>query len=277
MWITAVSQVRCSRICSILVGVLATGLSLLPVAGHAQGVSVAAASSLRFAMPELIQRFESQQGVEVRTTYGASGNFQRQIEQGAPFEVFLSADDERARALEDKGLTESEGKTYALGRLAWLQRDGQPLPPEDAPLEAVRQAVERYEADGVKARIALANPLHAPYGVAAQQVLEHADLWQRSRPLQVMGENVAQAAQFSLSAEAAGGLVAYSLVVASPEQDKQGYRLIPSDWHSPLVQRMVLVKGASEDARAFFEFMSSPEAAELLSRYGFSTPNPSEE
>lgn len=277
MLITAFFQVRCSRISSILAGILAMGLSLLPMAGHAQGVSVAAASSLRFAMPELIQRFESLQGVEVRTTYGASGNFQRQIEQGAPFEVFLSADEERARALEDKGLTEGEGRTYALGRLVWLQRGGQPMPPEDTPLEAVRQAVERYEADGTKARIALANPLHAPYGVAAQQVLEHADLWQRSRPLQVMGENVAQAAQFALSAEAAGGLVAYSLVVASPEQDKQSYRLIPSDWHSPLAQRMVLVKGASEDARAFFEFMSSPEAAELLSRYGFSTPNPSEE
>lgn len=242
---------------------------------QAETVTVAVASSLQFAMPELVERFEAEHDDQVRVTFGASGNLLRQIQQGAPFEVFLSADEARARTLEDEGLSEGEGRTYALGRLVWLQSKDHPLPAEDDPLQAVRQAIAESSSGDGRQRIALANPEHAPYGMAAREVLEQAGLWQDSETLRIVGENVAQAAQFSLSAEAIGGFSAYSLVSAPELEGRATWRLIPEQWHHPLVQRMVLVDGAGGGARAFFEFMQSPEAEEVLTRFGFSVPGAS--
>lgn len=242
---------------------------------QAETVTVAAASSLQFAMPELVERFEAEHDDQVRVTFGASGNLLRQIQQGAPFEVFLSADEARARTLEDEGVSDGEGRTYALGRLVWLQSKDRPLPNEDDPLQAVRQAIADSSSGDSRLRIALANPEHAPYGLAAREVLEQADLWQDSEALRIVGENVAQAAQFSLSAESIGGFSAYSLVSAPELEGRATWRLIPEQWHHPLVQRMVLVDGAGDGARAFFDFMQSPEAEEVLTRFGFSVPDAS--
>ncbi|WP_306168554.1 molybdate ABC transporter substrate-binding protein [Halomonas sp. MMSF_3323] len=258
---------------------LGLSLGLAPMSAVADRVHVAAASSLQFAMPSLIERFKTSDSdaskdgdIDLSVTFGASGNLQRQIEQGAPFALFLSADERRARDLEQAGLTQGEGVDYAQGRLVWLQRDDRPLPPQDAPLEAVREAVVGLEQGGPVRRIALANPRHAPYGMAAREVLERQGLWQASEPLQLLGENVAQAAQFALSAEASGGLVAYSLVKAPRLAERAGWRLIPADWHRPLVQRMVLLEGAGAGAEAFFDFLQTPEAQEILRDYGFTAP-----
>ncbi|ALM54750.1 hypothetical protein AR456_15680 [Halomonas huangheensis] len=243
------------------------------VAAHAETITVAAASSLQFAMPELVERFEAEHDDDVRVTFGASGNLLRQIQQGAPFEIFLSADEARARTLEQQGLSDGEGLTYALGRLVWLQSKEHPLPDEGDPLQAVRQAIAQAQKSGTRQRFALANPEHAPYGMAAREVLEREGLWQDSQDLRIVGENVAQAAQFSLSAEAIGGFSAYSLVTAPELEERAAWRLIPEQWHAPLVQRMVLVKDAGEGARSFFDFMQSPEAGEILNRFGFSIPD----
>ncbi|MDX5434934.1 MAG: molybdate ABC transporter substrate-binding protein [Halomonas sp.] len=234
---------------------------------------VAAASSLQFAFPELLAAFGAETGHSVRVNYGASGNFRRQIQQGAPFEVFLSADEINVEALEEAGLLEEGSEVYAVGRLVWLQRAGRgDLPPENDPLAGVREALAAYAQGEGRQRIALANPEHAPYGVAARQVIEQAGLWEATTPLRVFGENVSQAAQFALSDDARGGLVAESLVLAPPLAERGDFLLIPEAWHEPLVQRMALVKGAGETARAFYAWLQEDEAREILSRYGFRLP-----
>jgi molybdate transport system substrate-binding protein len=233
--------------------------------------TVAAASDLQFALPEVVERFQANTGRDVHLNFGSSGNFRRQIGQGAPFELFLSADEAYVHALHEAGHTEDAGTLYAIGRLAWLQRAGRDdLPESSDPLAGVRDAIRRHGQGEGRPRIALANPEHAPYGVAARQALEHVDLWEASAPLRVLGENVSQAAQFALSAEARGGMVAWSL--ALPLADRADAVLIPETWHAPLKQRMVLIEGAGETARTFYAWLQGPEAREILEGHGFHLP-----
>jgi molybdate transport system substrate-binding protein len=229
---------------------------------------VAAASDLQFALTEAAEQFQQETGHALRLNFGSSGNFRRQIAQGAPFELYLSADERYVQALYKEGHTQDEGVIYAIGRLVWLQRAGRgDLPSADAPLAGVEAALE---AQGTTERIALANPEHAPYGVAAQQALEHAGLWQQTEPLRVLGENVSQAAQFALSDDARGGLVAYSLALAPALSERSEYILIPEGWHSSLRQRMVLTNQAGEVASNFYHWLQQDEGQSILRRYGFS-------
>ncbi|TFH86058.1 molybdate ABC transporter substrate-binding protein [Billgrantia azerbaijanica] len=249
-------------------------LLLLP-AGAAQAGTpiVAVASSLQFAFPELMAAFRDATGQDVRVNYGASGNFRRQISQGAPFELFLSADEVSVLALHEEGRLEDAGTVYAIGRLVWLQRRGEDvLPDGETPLAAVRAALDAHAAGDGRERIALANPEHAPYGVAARQALQHAGLWAASEPLRVMGENVAQAAQFALASDSRGGLVAQSLAVAPAVAARSEYVPIPDDWHARLAQRMALVEGAGDAARALYAWLQQDAAREILARYGFEPP-----
>ncbi|WP_254275588.1 molybdate ABC transporter substrate-binding protein [Halomonas sp. 3H] len=235
--------------------------------------TVAAASDLQFALTEAAERFRAETDRELRLNFGSSGNFRRQISQGAPFELYLSADEAYVLALHEEGRTEGEGVVYAIGRLAWLQRPGRDdLPGEDEPLAGVREALAAHAAGEGRPRLALANPEHAPYGVAAKQALEHAGLWEETLPLRVMGENVSQAAQFALSSDARGGLVAWSLALAPSLADRSDHVLIPEAWHAPLVQRMALVQGAGETARAFYAWLQEEPAREILAEYGFRLP-----
>jgi len=252
---------------------LALSLLLPCVAAQAATPIVAVASSLQFAFPELMTAFQDETGQEVRINYGASGNFRRQISQGAPFELFLSADEVSVLALHEEGRLEDAGTVYAIGRLVWLQRRGEAaLPDAEAPLAAVQAALDAHAAGAGRERIALANPEHAPYGVAARQALEHAGLWAASEPLRVMGENVAQAAQFALASDSRGGLVAQSLAVAPAVAERSEFVPIPADWHAPLAQRMALVEGASDEARALYAWLQQDTAREILARYGFEPP-----
>ncbi|MDR5897520.1 molybdate ABC transporter substrate-binding protein [Halomonas vilamensis] len=233
---------------------------------------VAAASDLQFALSEAADAFTQQTGEQVRLNFGSSGNFRRQIAQGAPFELYLSADEDYVFALNEEGYTRDEGVLYAVGRLVWLQPKGAgTLPRQEAPLAAVEAAIAA-QASGERQRIALANPEHAPYGVAAQQTLEHAGLWHATTPLQVLGENVSQAAQFALSNDTRGGLVAYSLALAPALAEKSDYVLIPESWHAPLNQRMVLTQNAGETATAFYHWLQSEKGRAILQDYGFSVP-----
>ncbi|MGM0784095.1 MAG: molybdate ABC transporter substrate-binding protein [Pseudomonadota bacterium] len=253
---------------------LALSLLLLTGTVQAGAPTVAAASDLQFALTEAAERFTADTGREVRLNFGSSGNFRRQIRQGAPFELYLSADEAYVLALHEEGHTVDEGVIYAEGRLVWLQRAGQgDLPQSEAPLAVVRRAIERHAAGEGRPRLALANPDHAPYGVAAKQALEHAGLWEASAPLRVLGENVSQAAQFALAGDARGGLVAYSLALAPTVAERSEHVLIPADWHAPLVQRMALIEGAGETARAFYAWLQEQEAQVILARYGFSGPD----
>lgn len=232
---------------------------------------VAAASSLQFALEEAAQQFTQQTGQALRLNFGSSGNFRRQIAQGAPFELFLSANEGYVQALYDEGHVDDAGVIYARGRLAWVQPVGRyAQPDEQTPLAGVEEAIAALE-EGQRLRIAIASPEHAPYGVAAQEVLQKAGLWETSEPLRVQGENVSQAMQFALSDEARGGLVAYSLAVAPALAGRSETVLIPEAWHTPLRQRMVLTPQATRAAHAFYEWLQQPEAKAIFDTYGFST------
>ncbi|MBF60203.1 molybdate ABC transporter substrate-binding protein [Halomonas sp. FeN2] len=254
------------RKAKVIYGWLLTCLLLVGAPAQAGAPIVAAASDLQFALTEAAEQFQQETGHALRLNFGSSGNFRRQIAQGAPFELYLSADERYVQALYEEGYTQDEGVIYAIGRLVWLQRAGLgDLPNEETPLEAVQAALEA----GASERIALANPEHAPYGVAAQQALEHAGLWEQTEPLRILGENVSQAAQFALSDDARGGLVAYSLALAPTLGERSEYVLIPEDWHSPLRQRMVLTNQAGEIATAFYQWLQEDEGQSILRNYGF--------
>lgn len=248
-------------------------LAWLPLAAAAtEAPTVAAASDLQFALKEVAERFRAETGQSVRLNFGSSGNFRRQITQGAPFELYLSADEAYIEALHQAGFTEDAGVRYAQGRLAWLQRDTDEAPDEAAPLAAVKEAITAYAAGDRLSRIALANPEHAPYGVAARQALSHAGLWEATQPIRVLGENVAQAAQFALAGDAQGGLVAYSLALAPSLKERSHYVLIPQEWHDPLYQRMALIRDAGETARDFYTYLQQDVARDILAEYGFTLP-----
>jgi len=231
--------------------------------------TVAAAASLKFALEELARDFLRDTGQPVRLVFGASGNLYSQVLQGAPFHLFLSADEALVEQLAQAGrtLNQDRGRNYAQGRLALLVPNGSPLQP-DPTLQDLRGALQ----DGRLRRFAIANPSHAPYGMRAREALQHAGLWEDIQSRLVFGENVAQAAQFATSGSAQGGLVAYALALAPELAARARHALLPAEWHQPLTQRMVLLPGAPPAAVAFERFLTTPQAAAVLARHGYSAP-----
>jgi molybdate transport system substrate-binding protein len=229
--------------------------------------NIAAASDLKFALEEITDAFTKQTGRKVNLVFGSSGNFARQIAQRAPFQVFLSADEKYVHDLAGAGFAKDQGTLYAVGRIA-LFTPHSSLVKADPGLEDLRRAI----ADGRLKRLAIANPDHAPYGRAAEQALRSQGLWNRVQSKLVFGENVSQAAQFATGGSAQAGIIAYSLAL-SPTVSKHGqYVLLPETWHEPLHQRMVLLQGAGDTARAFFAFVQKEPARIIFRRYGFLLP-----
>jgi molybdate transport system substrate-binding protein len=242
-------------------------LALVPVAGAAEPPLIAAAADLRFALDEIVAAYTKETGQPVKVVYGSSGNFRRQIAEGAPFELFLSADEGYVLALAKDGFTVDDGVPYATGRLALVVPAGSPLK-LDASLGDVAAAV----ADGRLRKFAIANPEHAPYGRAAREALQRAGAWDVVASHLVLGENVSQAAQFATSGSAQGGIVALSLVLAPGGLGSARYVAIPASMHAPLRQRMVLTKRAAAAAREFYRHLQQPAARAVLARYGFTLP-----
>lgn len=238
---------------------------LLPCAALAQ-VNVAAASDLKFALPEVATAFERRGGEKLQISFGSSGNFRRQIAEGAPFELFFSADEAYADALIAEGRAQAPGLLYGIGRIVLFLPKGSPLK-ADAALKDLAAAAT----DGRLAKLAIANPEHAPYGVAAQQALRAGYLWDRVASKMVYAENVRQALQWAQDGQADAAIVALSLAVVT-----EGGRTLPIDpaLHAPLDQALAVCgKGkAAADGARFVEFMSSPEGREVMKRYGFILP-----
>ncbi|MFN3495770.1 MAG: molybdate ABC transporter substrate-binding protein [Hydrogenophaga sp.] len=232
-----------------------------------QMATVAAASDLKFALEELAAQFDQSTGHRLRLVFGSSGNFKTQILQGAPFHLYLSADEKYVFELADAGRTEDRGRSYAVGRIGLLVPHGSPLQ-ADGELKDLAAALQ----DGRLQRLAIANPEHAPYGARAREALQHQGLWEALQGKLVVGENVSQAAQFATSGSAQGGIVAQSIALAPVVAQRGRFALIPDTWHQPLKQRMVLVRGAPPAARAFYAYLSTPAAQAVLQRYGFSLP-----
>jgi molybdate transport system substrate-binding protein len=229
---------------------------------------VVAASDLKFALEDVAAQFRRDGGGPVRLIFGSSGNFFRQIQQGAPFHLFLSADEDFVFKLADAGKTLDRGHRYAVGRIGLLLPKGSPLK-ADGELRDLALALK----DGRLQRFAIANPEHAPYGTRAMEALQHAGLWQQIQPRLVLGENISQAAQFATSGSTQGGIVAYSLALAPAVAAQGSFALIPEAWHQPMNQRMVLLQGADATARAFYAYLQAPAAQAVLRRYGFSLPD----
>jgi molybdate transport system substrate-binding protein len=229
---------------------------------------VAAAADLKFALEDVADRFAAESGVRVTLVFGSSGHLTRQVIEGAPFELFLSADESYVERLAQAGLTRDHGTFYALGYLVVFAPHGSALRVDER-LEGVREWLETSSSG----RFAIANPEHAPYGRAAQAALRALGLWDRIEPRLVLGENVAQAAQFATTGGAAGGIIAYSLALAPPMKGLGTYARLSASLHPPLRQRMVLLKRAGDDAVRFYEYLQTPEARDVLRRYGFAMPD----
>lgn len=236
---------------------------------HAQNdnPAIAAASDLKFALENIATRFRADSGRELRLSFGSSGNYFRQIGQGAPFQLFMSADEDFVFKLHDAGRTADRGALYATGRIVLFVPRGSSFT-ADARMAGLKQAIE----GGIVRRFAIANPEHAPYGRAAEQALRKLGLWEALQGRLVLGENVSQAAQFATGGSAQGGIFAYSLALAPGIAQSGQYVLLPEQLHEPLRQRMVLVKGAGETARAFYAYVQQPAARKILAKYGFVLP-----
>ena len=241
----------------------------LPDVLHAQAPPrVAAASDLQFALDAIAQAFTAETGERVSLVFGSSGNLTRQIMSGAPFELFLSADEALVDALAGAGYARDGGMLYAIGRIVLFAPRGSPLVVDEQ-----MTGLSALLAKNSGIRFAIANPEHAPYGRAAEAALRARGLWDVLQPSLVLGENISQTAQFATAGGAAGGILAYSLVLAPALKGRGTYALIPESLHPPLRQRMVLLKRAGPAAQRFFEYLQRPAARALFAQYGFALPN----
>jgi molybdate transport system substrate-binding protein len=232
----------------------------------AQEIRVAAAADLKFALDELDVRYEKQTGTKIDVSYGSSGNFFAQIQNGAPFDVFLSADIEYPRKLDAAGLAEPGTLyEYALGRVViWM--------PPNTRIDLPKLGWKALLDPSVQ-KIAIGNPEHAPYGRAAVAALRNAGIYEQVRAKLVYGENIAQAAQFVASGNAQAGILALSLAVSLAMKEGKHWD-IPANMHPPIEQAAVILKTArdKEGARAFLAFLKTAEARKVLESYGFNVP-----
>lgn len=230
-----------------------------------QVVQVAAASDLKFALDDIVTEFTGDHPeVEVAVTYGSSGNFATQIRQGAPFELYLSADIRLAGELADENFGDpADVFEYAVGRLVvWAANDS----PADA-----SAGIGGLTSDAVRT-VAIANPEHAPYGQAAEAAMKNAGVYEQLAGKLVRGENIAQAAEFALSGNADAGIIALSLAL-SPEMTAAGtYSEVPLDTFPTLHQGGLLLTGATDGARELMSFIQSERGQRVLAQYGFSPP-----
>lgn len=236
----------------------------ITLSAHAETITVAAASDLKFAMEEIVSNFRREQPAhKVEVVYGSSGKFQTQIRQGAPYDLFFSADIAFPRQLAKEGFASSEVTPYAIGRIVLWSLD-----PDTAKLTFASLL------DPGTKRIAIANPKHAPYGNRAEEALLAMGMWKRIESKLVFGENIAHAAQFVQTGNAQVGIVALALVL-NPELSGKGcYRLIPDSLHRPLEQGFIVTKRAegSKLASAFAAYMAGKAARSVMTKYGFVMP-----
>ena len=230
---------------------------------HAEEITIAAAADLQFALKDVSARFEKDTGNKVNLIFGSSGNFFSQIQNGAPFDVFFSADLDYPKKLEAAGLAEP-GATYqyATGKIVlWVRNDSK--------LDLSKGLAVLLDPSIQK--IAIANPAHAPYGRAAMAALEHEKLVEQLKPKFVLGENVSQTAQFIDTGSAEVGIIALSLAVAPAMKEKGRYVEVPADFYPPLQQGCVVLTASKKKAvaGAFVEYVKKPEMVELLKGYGF--------
>jgi molybdate transport system substrate-binding protein len=236
---------------------------LCAVTVHAQPLRIAAAADLQFAMNDLVGQYEKSTGQKVSVSYGSSGNFRTQIENGAPFDLFFSADVQYPKLLISARLADANTLyIYAFGQLVlWA--------PAGANLQLPQRGFRVLE-DPRVAKIAIANPEHAPYGRAAVAALRKAGVYDAVKAKLVYGENISQAAQFAESGSAQVGILALSLTYVDSMKSGERWE-VPADMYPPLEQAAVVVHASANKpaAHAFLDYVKTAAAKEILARYGF--------
>jgi molybdate transport system substrate-binding protein len=242
-------------------------LSTMPAWAGSAEISIAAAADLSSVLPELAANYQKQTGTMVRLSFGSSGNLTQQIKNGAPFDLFFSADEDYPKQLVQAGLAESSSlQRYARGQLVlWV--------PAESPLDTQHRGLEALLDPSVQ-KVAIANPQHAPYGRAAEAALKRAQLYEKIASKLVLGENVSQAAQFVESGNAQAGLIALSHALAPGIKDKGRYWVIPADSYPELNQAAVVLTRSQhkKEAAGFLDYLKSSEPRAVLQRFGFSLP-----
>ena len=244
-----------------------TALLYIGVApANAGELKIAAAADLTFAFKDVAARFKNQTGNSLKLTYGSSGNFFSQIQNGAPFDLFFSADVSYPQKLEAAGLTEPGTiYDYATGKLViWV--------PNASKLDLSRGLSVLLD-PGIR-KIAVANPQHAPYGDGAVAALRHDGIYDKVKDKLVLGENISQTAQFVQSGNADVGLLALSLALAPAMKTSGHYVEVPASDYPPLIQAGVILKssGNKELANQFLKFLKEPGTVALMEQYGFAVP-----
>jgi molybdate transport system substrate-binding protein len=244
-----------------LISIVMFALIAHPVA--AQEITVAAAADLQSAMQDVAARFQKETGRTVKLIYGSSGNFFQQIQNGAPFDMFFSANLDYPKQLESAGLT-APGSYYQYARgkiVIWV--------PNDSKID-LHTGLKALLDQTVK-KIAIANPLHAPYGQAAVSAMQKEGIYQKVKGKFVLGENISQTASFIMSGSADIGVVALALALSPNMKDKGRYSEIPADEYPPIDQACVILSSSRDKALAqqFLSYIKGAEVAQLLAAYGF--------
>jgi molybdate transport system substrate-binding protein len=234
----------------------------------AEEITIAAASDLNFAFREIVTEYEKVSGNQVRLTLGSSGNFFAQIQNGAPFDLYFSADISYPKKLEEAGLTVPGSLyPYAIGRIVlWAGKDSH--------LD-LSKGLAVLQEPTIK-KIAIANPKHAPYGRAAVAAMEYFKVYDLVKDKLILGENISQAAQFVESGACDVGIIALSLAAAPVMKSKGTYWEVPAEAHPALEQGAVILKQSKslEASRQFLEFIKGSKGQEIMKRYGFIVPSP---
>lgn len=241
-------------------------LFLLVASAWSEELLVAAAADLNQVLPVVAERFQRESKIEVKLSFGSSGNFFAQIQNGAPFDLFFSADIDFPKRLETAGLAEPGSLfEYAVGKIVlWV--------PKDSHVDVNRGLSLLLEPNVRK--IAIANPVHAPYGKAAMAALQQDQLYERVKNKIVLGENISQTFELVHSGNAEVGIVAESLAMAPKAKDTGRFFVIPTTLYPPIRQGAVVIKASQrkDAAKAFIEFLKRPEIVALMEQYGFEVP-----
>jgi len=233
----------------------------------AEEITIAAASDLNFAFRDLVAEYEKSTGNRVKLTLGSSGNFYAQIQNGAPFDLYFSADIGYPKKLEEVGLTVPGSLyRYAVGRIVLWAGNTAKL--------NVAGGIDILREPTIK-KVAIANPKHAPYGRAAVAAMEHYHVYDMAKDKLILGENISQAAQFVESGACDVGIIALSLALAPTMKTAGAYWEIPAAAHPPIEQGAAILKASKHQdaARLFLDFMKSETGQEVMKRYGFTLPN----
>jgi len=237
---------------------------LLPASqALADKINIAVASNFSYTLRSLAEDFESKSGHQLRVSSASTGKLYTQINHGAPFDIFLTADERRPDRLISEGKATKElSQTYAIGKLVFISN-----------IKPIKNCLDVLDSPSLK-RLAIANPKTAPYGLAAQQTLEKLRLWKTLKPKLVTGENIAQSLQFVSTGNANAGFVAKSMLLQGTKLDIYCEWDVPANMHEPIKQKMLVLARASNKpaAKVFWQYMQTDDAKTIIKNSGYDIP-----